>query len=279
MKLSLLRFIASFSANKTKLTKSNKVLVNRNYQKLKLFVPFILSLFVIKPALAEKSITDDVNIKVATFNVSMDATNYLVRGKIGTGVELINALKNDHQQIKNIAEIIQRSRPDILLLNEFDYIKDPKSGLEIFLQNYLAKSQQGAEPIDYPYYYYAPVNTGVSTPFDLNNDGIKTGNLGDSHGFGHFPGHFGMVLLSRYPIDKQQVRTFQNFLWKDMPDAITPEDPNTNQAWYDNQEWQALRLSSKSHWDVPVKVNGKIVHILASHPTPPYLMAKRTVTG
>ena len=29
-----------------------------------------------------------------------------------------------------------------------------------------------------------------------------------------------------------------------------------------------LRLSSKSHWDVPIDVNGKTIHILASHPTP-----------
>jgi len=30
-----------------------------------------------------------------------------------------------------------------------------------------------------------------------------------------------------------------------------------------------LRLSSKSHWDVPVEVGGRTVHLLASHPTPP----------
>ena len=30
-----------------------------------------------------------------------------------------------------------------------------------------------------------------------------------------------------------------------------------------------FRLSSKSHWDVPVEVGGRTVHVLASHPTPP----------
>ena len=30
-----------------------------------------------------------------------------------------------------------------------------------------------------------------------------------------------------------------------------------------------MRLSSKSHWDVPIDVDGRIVHILAAHPTPP----------
>ena len=30
-----------------------------------------------------------------------------------------------------------------------------------------------------------------------------------------------------------------------------------------------LRLSSKSHWDVPIQIGGKTVHFLVSHPTPP----------
>jgi 3-phytase/alkaline phosphatase D len=72
-----------------------------------------------------------------------------------------------------------------------------------------------------------------------------------------------MVVLSRYPIKRNKVRTFQHFLWQDMPDSMLPRD------WYSAEEQSVLRLSSKSHWDIPVKVKGKIVHVLASHPTPP----------
>ncbi|WP_340677094.1 endonuclease/exonuclease/phosphatase family protein, partial [Paraglaciecola sp.] len=39
--------------------------------------------------------------------------------------------------------------------------------------------------------------------------------------------------------------------------------------WFNSEAQNILRLSSKSHWDVPVMVNGETVHILASHPTPP----------
>lgn len=217
----------------------------------------------------QQSVPAPTELRVATFNVSMDATNYLKRGEVGKGSELINSLKTNHQQIRNIAEIIQHVRPDILLLNEFDYIKDPSQGIEKFIKDYLNKSQQGASPIDYPYYFYAPVNTGVSTEFDLDNNGKKSGNMADAYGFGHFPGHFGMVLLSRYPIDTKNIRTFQKFLWHTMPNAIKPKDPKTNENWYSDEEWQALRLSSKSHWDIPVTINNKVVHVLASHPTPP----------
>ena len=30
-----------------------------------------------------------------------------------------------------------------------------------------------------------------------------------------------------------------------------------------------LRLSSKSHWDVPVRVGAAVIHFLVCHPTPP----------
>jgi 3-phytase/alkaline phosphatase D len=40
-------------------------------------------------------------------------------------------------------------------------------------------------------------------------------------------------------------------------------------GFYTAEEQAALRLSSKSHWDVPVLIDGEVVHVLASHPTPP----------
>ena len=45
---------------------------------------------------------------------------------------------------------------------------------------------------------------------DLFNDG-SVGGPNDAYGFGLFPGHFGMVVYSKYPILRDQVRTFQLF--------------------------------------------------------------------
>ncbi|MBO9492268.1 endonuclease/exonuclease/phosphatase family protein [Endozoicomonas sp. G2_1] len=212
-------------------------------------------------------------IKVATFNVSMEALNYLpydpTRKTLAQGPELITALRSNRQQIKNIAEIIQRTNPDIILLNEFDRSDDFAQSLKIFKEQYLAVSQNGQAPIEFPYSYQGPVNTGVKAPFDFNNNQIKGELPADTYGFGHFAGHFGMVLLSKYPINQKQIRTFQQFKWQDMPGALEPVEPSTNQPWYNKEAWQNFRLSSKSHWDIPVNVDGKLVHILASHPTPP----------
>ena len=209
-------------------------------------------------------------LKIATFNVSMDATNYVGRNpKLTTNQVLITELKNNNQQIKNIAQIIQTTRPDILLLNEFDYISDPSQGIEYFIKHFLNVAQGNGEAIDYPYYYYAPVNTGKPSPYDLTGDGKATGSQGDAWGFGYFEGQYGMVLLSRDQIDVANVRTFQHFNWQDMPNALRPIVPSTGEFFYRDEIWQQYPLSSKSHWDVPVTINGQTVHVLASHPTPP----------
>jgi endonuclease/exonuclease/phosphatase family metal-dependent hydrolase len=47
-------------------------------------------------------------------------------------------------------------------------------------------------------------------------------------------------------------------------------DSTNGEPWYEPDEWQSFRLSSKSHWDVPVRLpDGTVLHLLASHPTPP----------
>jgi endonuclease/exonuclease/phosphatase family metal-dependent hydrolase len=219
------------------------------------------------------SIAQEATFKIATFNVSMEALNYIdykhdnslkVSRKI-----LSKALANGHQQIKNIAEIIQTVNPDIILLNEFDNQTDDHQALTTFIRHYLNKRQNGQNAIDFPYYYQGPVNTGVNSGLDIDGNGEKGKLPGDGYGFGYFPGHFGMALLSKYPINIDQIRSFQYFKWSDMPNALMPKIPETNKSWYNQEVRQALRLSSKSHWDIPVVINGKTIHILASHPTPP----------
>src|SRR5690606_14953390 len=128
---------------------------------------------------AVSQLTQAEQIRVATFNVSMEATNYVERDQPVNGDELFELLATgDNQQIKNIAAIIQRVRPDIILLNEFDYTPDPDKGVKAFIHNYLTIAQQGSEAIDFPYFYVAPVNTGVDSGVDLDRDGQKTGVKG-----------------------------------------------------------------------------------------------------
>lgn len=207
-------------------------------------------------------------IRFSTFNASLN------RNSEG---QLITDLSTpENQQVKNVAETIQRTNPDVILINEFDY--DPNgTTAQLFQQNYLAVSQNGADPVIYPYVYVAPSNTGIASGFDLNNNGSVVTTPGapgygdDALGFGNFPGQYGMVLYSKYPIETSDIRTFQNFLWKDMPGALLPDNPATPEPndWYSPEELEVFRLSSKSHWDIPINVDGNIIHALVSHPTPP----------
>jgi len=58
-----------------------------------------------------------------------------------------------------------------------------------------------------------------------------------------------------------------------MPNAKRPKlmDKATGQekVFHSDEVWNKLRLSSKSHWDVPIEINGTTLHMIASHPTPP----------
>jgi hypothetical protein len=56
-----------------------------------------------------------------------------------------------------------------------------------------------------------------------------------------------------------------------MPGARLPDDPATPAPadWYSPEELAVFRLSSKSHWDVPIRIERDTVHFLVSHPTPP----------
>ena len=204
---------------------------------------------------------DDDEVRFATFNASLN------RNFEG---ELVQDLSTPTDpQFRNVAEIIQRVRPDVLLLNELDFVAGGEA-LRLFQRNYLSVSQNGARPIRFEYSFVAPSNTGIPTGKDLNNNGqivttpLAPGYGDDSYGFGEFPGKFGLGVLSRKPIDRRGVRTFQHFKWKDMPGNLIP------QPFYSPDEVDILRLSSKSHWDVPIEVDRKrTVHFLVSHPTPP----------
>jgi endonuclease/exonuclease/phosphatase family metal-dependent hydrolase len=208
---------------------------------------------------------DDQTIRVATYNTSLfrDAAGQLKRDLAGGA----------NPQVRRIAEVIQRVRPDILLVNEFDYDAAGEAA-ELFRTKYLAVGQNGCDPIQFAHHFTAPVNTGRPSGRDLDHNG-KTGDPADAIGFGRHEGQYGMLVLSRFPIVRDRVRTFQKFLWRDMPRAMLPTDPQTVQPFYNDDDLAVLSLSSKSFWDIPITIPAAgrsrpfELHLLCSHPTPP----------
>ncbi|MEV0174763.1 endonuclease/exonuclease/phosphatase family protein [Streptomyces sp. NPDC050803] len=199
-------------------------------------------------------------VRFATFNASL---NRATEGALVTDLST-----PDNEQARNVAETIQRVDPDVLLVNEFDHVAGG-AAVRLFHDNYLAVGQRGAEPVRYRHRFTAPVNTGVASgiDFDGRNGAVTTPGSDayaqDAFGYGWFPGQYGMAVYSKYPIDTRAVRTFQRFLWKDMPGHVMPP------GYYSDEATAVFRLSSKSHWDVPVCIGHARVHFLVSHPTPP----------
>jgi hypothetical protein len=196
-------------------------------------------------------------IRIAQFNAAMN--------RDGAGELTADLASGTDPQIRAVAEIIQRVDPDILLVNEMDYAP---GNAALFVENYLNVPQDAATaPVDYPHVFEAPSNTGEQSGIDLDGDGAP-GGPGDAYGFGFFEGQFAMAILSKRPILEGEIRTFREFLWADMSGARLPVAEDGT-AFYTEEQLAELRLSSKSHWDVPIEVNGEVIHLLASHPTPP----------
>jgi hypothetical protein len=192
-------------------------------------------------------------VRVATFNASLN--------RAGEGELLAELRTGKSEQAAAIAEIVQRAGVDVLLVCELDRDRAAETA-SLLARGWFAVSQRGQQPIDFEFCYVGDVNTGEPSGRDLDGDGRSDGP-GDAHGFGAFPGQYGMALLSRHPILQDRIRTFRTLRWATMPGALRPE------GYWPDEVWSSLRLSSKSHWDVPIGIGKQVVHVLCSHPTPP----------
>ena len=150
-----------------------------------------------------------------------------------------------------------------ILINEFDYVENGLTAT-FFRDNYLRVAQNGAPPST-SRTSSPPSNTGIPSGFDLNNNGVVGGETTPSaSGCSRAVRHGRWTASTRSP---GSVRTFQHFLWKDMPGALFGRSGD-GAGWYSPEELDVLRPSSKSHWDVPITLGRRTIHVLAAHPTP-----------
>ena len=234
------------------------------------------------PTKQENDVPKKETIRFFTYNTAISDNVGAIDAKAGeVGLLTRSPPSVDTKFLINVACIIQMARPDVMLLQEYNYENDANGNQDMnatlqsvsdFQKNYLLANLTrwgcDAEPLQevYAHVFVADVNTGV--PY-----GCKNTRENPCQGFAWFPGQYGMVFLSKYAIKRDAVRTFQKFLWKDMPNAFTPRIPNASLGFppYYSDEWFAtMRLSSKTHWDIPIVVpaaggnTNELVHILAA---------------
>jgi hypothetical protein len=65
----------------------------------------------------------------------------------------------------------------------------------------------------------------------------------DAFGFGNFGGQFGFTIYSKYEI--VAVRSFQTFLWKDMPNNLLTNDPTGNKLTASTRSPKSTRCACR----------------------------------
>lgn len=202
-------------------------------------------------------------LRIALFNIKELSTEKLT---------LLDATGRGHDpQLVAAAELIAEVRPDILVVQEIDRPGDDEAGARparLFLESYIRQFWPEAP---FAHIFAGPSNTGRLSGLDLNSDGhvASAADEGsrehgdDSFGFGTYPGQYSMAVYSSLPFDPASTRTFKDLLWLEIPGTHLPTD------YYPTEVAEALRLSSKSHWDLPVLIGESRLHLWVSHPTPP----------
>ncbi len=196
-------------------------------------------------AIAQSALAEPQKIRVASWNSAFS--------RDGPGLLLRDILRGDDAQIVAGLAMIQAVRPDILLINNFDFDHGRVAARSI------AKALQEVG-LPLPFVASFRPNTGTGTAFDIDRDGYL-GGPGDAQGWGEFAGQGGMLVLSKYPFDLGGTQDFSDFLWLDLPDNLQD----------DGAELAAVqKLSSVGQWALPVNLpGGSKLTLLAWHATTP----------
>ncbi|HHH89666.1 MAG TPA: endonuclease/exonuclease/phosphatase family protein [Aliiroseovarius sp.] len=202
-------------------------------------------------------------LRIATFNTEL--------ARKGPGLLLRGILRGEDAQIAAVVAVIRAVRPDILLLQGFDWDLD-----QVALTAFRDRLAADGGPL-FPYLYAPRPNSGVATGLDMDGNG-RLNEPRDAQGYGRFTGQGGMALLSSLPIDLAAARDFSAFPWRDLPGALLPQKGGVP---FPSAEAQAAqRLSSAGHWDVPVILpDGSRLHLLAFHATPPVFDGPEDLNG
>lgn len=188
-----------------------------------------------------------------TFRVAIFAASL---SRDGPGLLLRDIRKGDNDQIIATSSVIDEINPDILLLTNFDFDAGG-TALSAFSDGLAAP---------YPYQFSLRPNAGVQTGLDVDDNGY-TGDARDAMGYGRFMGDGGLALLSRYPVNLDDVVDLTQLLWRDLPGATLPIKDGV--AFPSDEVHAMLRISSTGHWIVPIDVNGQAITLLAFSATAP----------
>ena len=165
------------------------------------------------------------------------ATYHSGLSRKGPGLLLRDILRHEHQ-VEATVEVIGRNAPDILLLTGFDHDYDLVAARAF-------RDLLNDKGLHYPYLFAKRPNTGQPTGVDVDGDG-RLAEPEDAKGYGAFTGQGGMLILSRLPVNFDNVQIFSEMLWRNLPGHQIPSEVSKTVR-------AALPLSSVGHWVVPIE--------------------------
>lgn len=169
----------------------------------------------------------------------------------GPGLLLRDLTRDPDPALAHVFATLATTRPDILVLTDFDY-DHGHAALHEF------RSRLAGAGLALPHVFARRPNTGRATGLDLDRNG-RLGEPRDAQGYGRFAGEGGVAVLSRWPFDEDRAVDLGGMLWRDLP-ASRMTDADTGR--------HIQRLSTSVHWVLPV--DGPMpLSLLVFHATPP----------
>lgn len=171
---------------------------------------------------------------------------------------LRDILKGD-AQVEAVAKIIALANADILVLQDIDF--DAKwHGLRALNQ------KLASEGAGYDYLFTAQPNVGVPTGLDLDQDG-RLSEPEDNQSYGAFPGQGGIAILSRFEIQSDETVDYTKTLWADVEQNMQLGVPFGDIL--PEGAARILRLSSRTHLKIPIRVGDTTIELLTHYATTP----------
>lgn len=167
---------------------------------------------------------------------------------------LLRDLQRRDPSLMAIAQALRSADADIIVLTKMDYDATGAALAEL------------SDLVDAGHTDILPLrsNAGLPTGLDLDGDG-RLGEPEDAQAFGWFPGQEALAVLSRFSILRDEMRSFNGLLWRDVPG---------NHAEKTDAALDVQRLSSGGHWVVPIRVptddgGDRVFTLLIGHAGPP----------
>lgn len=202
------------------------------------------------PAGAQEAELSETSLRLATIQADLS----------GDTPESLNAelLRGNDRQATLVAEKIASANADIVVLTEMDADQD---AVDTFNEKYLANPVDQRADVDYQYAFLAVGSKGRQSGADLNSDGV-IGSAEDAWGQGAFEEQGSVVVLSKYPIDAEQVTGVSQLKWQDV------EHGQLGRTDFSGALAASIPVMSTGLWDIPIEYRGQRVHVVATQTQP-----------